>query len=293
MARVTDASGRPTSGQVSVPVVAIVVDNKDPDELGRIKVKFPSLPEEPVSTWLRQVSPNAGSGGGLYALPEIDDEVLVVFLHGNQNHGVVVGQFWNGVTLPPPEAKDGMPGSSKTDTGGKLSTDGFKDGSTNIDENDRRFWLSRSGHLFAMDDTSGKETLQIWDSSRQLVLAFDSADGRIVLANTNKDIHIRAKRDLVFEAGRDVLYQAGRHLKGESSTNTEMVAKGKFMITSDMDASMESGMNLNLKGDLNVAIEAGVNLKVEGTMVGVKASAQGEFNGGGMAKVAGGVVMIN
>ena len=60
-------------------VVGIVTDNVDPDELGRIQVKFPTLHEEPLSFWLRQISPNAGAERGLYALPEIDDELAKGF----------------------------------------------------------------------------------------------------------------------------------------------------------------------------------------------------------------------
>ena len=68
MAKLVDAAGRPHSGVVSYPVVALVVDNDDPDELGRVQVKFPTLHEEPISFWLRQVSPNGGKHRGMYAL---------------------------------------------------------------------------------------------------------------------------------------------------------------------------------------------------------------------------------
>ena len=71
MAKLTDRGGRPSSGVVSYPVIGIVTDNDDPDALGRIQCKFPTLHQSPISYWLRQVSPNASKEFGMYAVPEV------------------------------------------------------------------------------------------------------------------------------------------------------------------------------------------------------------------------------
>ncbi len=51
--------------------------------MGKIKVKFPTLPansgQEIESAWARLVSPMAGNDRGMFFLPEINDEVLVAF----------------------------------------------------------------------------------------------------------------------------------------------------------------------------------------------------------------------
>ena len=198
MVRLTDALGRLPSGAVFAPVIAIVTDNDDPDELGRIRVKYPTLEGGEIeSWWLRQATPNGGKDRGLYALPEKDDEVLVLFLHGDPDQGVVIGQLWNGVDLRPPEAKDGMPGAAKTELkGAKVAKGMLTDGSTDDDKNDRRFWRSRSGHLLVFDDTEGKETVQVWDKSHTLCLALDTKNSLVTLSNTKGDIEIRAKNDI-------------------------------------------------------------------------------------------------
>src|SRR5678815_571610 len=100
MAKLTDFLGRPFSGTVPTAVVGLVTENVDPDELGRVKVKFPTLHEEPQSFWLRIASPNAGKERGLYAVPEKEDEVLVLFMQGSQDVGLIIGQFWNGKDVP-------------------------------------------------------------------------------------------------------------------------------------------------------------------------------------------------
>lgn len=54
-----------------------VTNNKDPEGLGRVQVKFPVISETDNSCWARVVSPMAGKERGLYWLPEVEDEVLV------------------------------------------------------------------------------------------------------------------------------------------------------------------------------------------------------------------------
>jgi uncharacterized protein involved in type VI secretion and phage assembly len=234
MAKITDTQGKPHSGIVPFTVVALVTDNVDPDELGRLKVKFPTLHEEPLSFWLRQVSPNAGKERGLYALPEKEDEVLVVFLQGSQDVGIIIGQFWNGIDKPPPEAKDKMPKAGDQDTGAEWSTDKYTEGSKDLSKNDRRFWKSRSGALMVFDDTSGKESVHLWDKDKNLSMVFDSSTKRIILANKEGDLHIRTKKNLFLEAGetvkikakQDIVAEAGAKMTLKSTAQTDVTSSG-------------------------------------------------------------------
>jgi uncharacterized protein involved in type VI secretion and phage assembly len=43
----------------------------------------------------------AGKGRGAFFMPEVDDEVLVAFEHGDFDHPFIVGFLWNGVDQPP------------------------------------------------------------------------------------------------------------------------------------------------------------------------------------------------
>ncbi|MGC9503801.1 VgrG-related protein [Baaleninema sp.] len=91
-------------GQTSL--VGIVTNNQDPDGLGRVKVKFPSLTEDHESQWARVVSVGAGKQRGLDCLPEVDDEVLVAFEHGDVHRPYVLGGLWNGQDAPPEDVSD-------------------------------------------------------------------------------------------------------------------------------------------------------------------------------------------
>jgi phage protein D len=82
-------------------LVGIVTENKDPKNWGRVKVKFPTLTEEHASNWARVVAPGAGPQRGVYWLPEVNDEVLVAFEHGDMHRPYVIGGVWNGTDAPP------------------------------------------------------------------------------------------------------------------------------------------------------------------------------------------------
>jgi uncharacterized protein involved in type VI secretion and phage assembly len=82
-------------------MVGVVTDNEDPQGWGRVKVKFPTLTEEDTSNWARVVGLGAANQRGFDCLPEIDDEVLVAFEHGDIHRPYVIGGVWNGKDAPP------------------------------------------------------------------------------------------------------------------------------------------------------------------------------------------------
>lgn len=87
--------------------IAVVTNIKDPDGVGRIKVKFPWLSGEDESAWARVLTPMAGEDRGFYFLPEVDDEVLVAFEHGDIAFPYILGSLWNGKDKPPLKNDDG------------------------------------------------------------------------------------------------------------------------------------------------------------------------------------------
>lgn len=295
MPKLTDIGGRPHSGQQSNTQVGIVIDNVDPEELGRIKVKFPTLQDEPVSYWIRQASPGAGTGRGFYSLPEKEDEVNVSFMQGSQDTGVITGQFWNGKDKPPKEAKDGLPGPAKQLVdGGKWSKDQFTDGTKTLDKNDRRFWKSRSGSLFVFDDSAGKESVQMWDGSHTLSFALDTTTKRIILANTGGDIHIRCKNDFYLEAGNDIKIRAGNDIIGESMNDTKHHVGNDWKVNVDNKTDLLSTGDFTAKSEANMTLQSAMTTKIIGDVnFEAKGGSSGKLDGGALCEVKGGMVKIN
>ena len=105
----TLASTRPTRAQdgdrPDVPRrvfgvrVAVVVELNDPSAAGRIKVEIPSLAGS-LEVWARVSLPLGGNRTGLWALPEVGDEVVVAFENGDVSRPFVVGSLWDGKKPP-------------------------------------------------------------------------------------------------------------------------------------------------------------------------------------------------
>ena len=80
--------------------IGVVTDNKDPDKLGRVKVKYPLLNDEVESGWARIAWGAAGAERGTVSLPHPGDELAIAFEHGDVRRPIVLGALFNGVDKP-------------------------------------------------------------------------------------------------------------------------------------------------------------------------------------------------
>jgi phage baseplate assembly protein gpV len=76
----------------------------DPRQLGRVQVSFDWMDGAPESFWARVAAPMAGAGRGAFFMPEVSDEVLVAFDHGEVSHPYVIGYCWSAPDKPPFDA---------------------------------------------------------------------------------------------------------------------------------------------------------------------------------------------
>jgi hypothetical protein len=82
-------------------VTGRVLDPLDPLCLGRVQVQLPFIDDLDLSPWARIATPMAGIATGFYFIPEIGDEVLVAFEHGDVNAPYVIGGLWSAMAPPP------------------------------------------------------------------------------------------------------------------------------------------------------------------------------------------------
>jgi phage protein D/phage baseplate assembly protein gpV len=92
-------------------VIGIVTNNNDPDQMGRVRVKYPSLSDSEESAWARIATPSAGNARGILMLPQPDEEVIIGFEHGDTRRPIVVGSLFNGRDKPGEELLQNRDGS--------------------------------------------------------------------------------------------------------------------------------------------------------------------------------------
>jgi uncharacterized protein involved in type VI secretion and phage assembly len=70
-------------------------------DVGQVKLHFPWLDEKHETDWVRISTIMSGGGAGSFFMPNVQDEVLVAFQHGDTRFPFVVGFMWNGQDPPP------------------------------------------------------------------------------------------------------------------------------------------------------------------------------------------------
>jgi uncharacterized protein involved in type VI secretion and phage assembly len=176
-----DAGDAREPGIVRGVSVAIVSQNRDPEGLGRVKVRFPWRENPDESHWARVAVPMAGGGRGTWFLPEVGDEVLVACDAERVEHPYVVGCLWNGQDTPPETNADGR--------------------------NDIRMIRSRSGHEIVFDDgAQGRIDIHLKDDARKVRLdpdgieISDDAGNSITIASTPGSISIKSNVKISIES---------------------------------------------------------------------------------------------
>lgn len=77
----------------------------DPEKLGRVRASLPTLGKVETE-WMGVLAPGAGKGKGFVFMPDVGDEVLVMFLGGEIRQGYVLGGLW-GTNGPPDYGVEG------------------------------------------------------------------------------------------------------------------------------------------------------------------------------------------
>jgi len=226
--------------------IGIVTNNKDPDGVGRVRVKFPALSDSEESWWARVVTPGGGNQAGLMFMPQIDDEVLVGFEHGDMRRAFVLGGLW-GSKAKPPTAADTFLAQNKVVQWGLRTAAGatlaFRGGDKPEDKH----------YKVALPDG----TTQYMGSDKTEFIAVNKS---IELKSGQASILITDKGDIQL-TGMNIKLDAKQAITVNGLT-IEAKAKTKF--------AAEGSAALELKGGATASMEASGITQIKGSLVKIQ-----------------------
>lgn len=191
-------------------VTAVVTNTDDPNDWGRVKVKYPWMTEDAESFWARVVGMGAGPDAGMFMMPDVGDEVLVAFEHGDFSRPCIIGGFWNGQHKPPPEALSASSGEKPL----------------------VRTWHSRTGHWIAMYDNA--------DNKIEIVT---QGGHKVVLDDANQQILVKSSGGLTL-----TMDDGGSKITLESGNEVEIVSSGNMKLQAGGNMDLQASGQVNVKG---------------------------------------------
>jgi phage protein D len=220
-------------GQVGlvVGVVTNLRNRSDEGAAGRVRVRFPALPSL-ESAWARVVTLGGGGArGGLEMRPEVDDEVLVAFEHGDLRRPYVIGGLLN--------KNDSDRIGALAD--GKVVNRGIR---------------TRTGNSLVMSDGEN-------DASGERHITFTTADTKSIVRVGEDKVSVTTAADKPIE-----LVSGQASIKIDNGAIT--ITAKSFAVKTQQGAKIE-GMTVDLKGSTAVAIDGGAKLEGKGAMVQISA----------------------
>lgn len=186
---------------------ALVSDINDPDGQGRVKITLPwsaDTGSERYEAWARLATMMAGNNRGSWFIPDVNDEVLVVFEGGDPRRPFVIGAMWNGSDSPP-ESMDGA------------------------GNNYKKVLRSRNGVKLTLDDQDGQEKMILETPGGQKMTMKDGPGAVEIVDSNGNSIKLETSGITITAAAKVTI-------------NASQVAVSAGMVTVDAGISKFSGV---------------------------------------------------
>lgn len=221
---------------VALQEPAIVVDNEDPRNQGRVKVRFLWQDESESTNWVRVQTPDAGRSNDVQAnrgfvfIPEVGDQVMIGFRQGDPNRPYVMGSLFH---------RDNSKGTSENNN---LKTISTKSGHIiEFNDNEQEGWgisiTDRNGNTIHMD-TAGKN------------IEVTAPENMILNA---KNIEIRATENMFMNSGKNTIQNVGGDYRQEISGKDE--------------TSVGKTLDMSVGGITTITMDDNLTHKVAGKVV--------------------------
>lgn len=229
--------------RMNAVAVGEVSEIRDPLGLGRVKVDFSWLAEDNEdavvidkndrrahSYWARVATMMGGGGRGSYFIPDVGEEVLVAFEHGELDRPIVIGVLWNKEAKPPEKMDD--------------------EGKNNI-----RGIYTRTKHKIVLDDSEDKSSILIVDST---------GNNRILIDRVNRKMELAVDGDMTIKATGNIEISAGQNLTITAKQNVEVKASMDATIEAGKAATLKGNTQVTVEASVKTEIK-GVTVGVKGS----------------------------
>lgn len=229
---------------LALPELATVKENNDDKGQGRVKVAFDWQKNGKTTNWIRVQTPNAGVSGavpknrGWVFVPEVGDQVMVSYEHGNPDRPYVTGSVFHS-------------GSGKGgDKGNKVKS-----------------IITRSGNAIVFDDETG--SIVITDQTGKQLIMLDGTDAITVMAKKSITLTNEAESVIVMDDKSIGLQADTIALEGRKSV-TLLSGNECMVLSSEKSIISSSGTNIKQEAEKDYDVAAkngtvnGVNLMIEG-----------------------------
>ena len=211
--------------------MATVLSNADPEGKGRVRVRMNWQTDGMQTGWVRVMTPDGGSSKdvrrnrGFVFIPEVGDQVLLGFRHGDPARPYVMGSLFNGTT-----------------------------GRGGLEDNHKKSLITRSGHTLSFNDNVNGD----WS-----IIIKDVAGNRICLNSANRTINISAieeinltSKNINIKAKENVTITAGKDYSSSVDGNYTNYVMG------ELQQNIEKNKNEIISGDTSVLMEGNLDMKI-------------------------------
>ena len=247
--------------------MATVLSNADPEGKGRVRVRMNWQTEGMQTSWVRVMTPDGGSSSdvksnrGFVFIPEVGDQVLLGFRHGDPARPYVMGSLFNGIT-----------------------------GSGGFAANHKKSLTTRSGSTVTFDDTAHTILLQ---TTRANKIFIDELNGTITISSA-EEVNVKTK-NINIDASEDMKINVGRNLDlnvGEN-TNVSIGGDNNVSIGGEKTTSVSQSVETSIGGDLRMDIvgkteQTTADMSMTATQgdIIISAASKALFQGGNDARIS-------
>ena len=224
--------------------MATVLSNADPDGKGRVRVHMNWQTDGMQTGWVRVMTPDGGSSKdvrsnrGFVFIPEVGDQVLLGFRHGDPARPYVMGSLFNGVT-----------------------------GKGGFAANHTKSLTTRSGSTVTFDDTAHTILLQ---TTRANKIFIDELNGTITVSsaeevNVNtKNVNINASENMNVNVGKNFTMQVGEQSSVNIGKDSSLSINGSSVLSimEDAKSSVSGDQTANIYGNMNLSVMKSVKTKI-------------------------------